>query len=116
MPNYYTRFLNGLGNTAVAITDSHLAVAKRILTLFDGVFFLNQDRDEVSSRIAALLHVSNFTQEVDSPIAKNEHCDPFSEVNQVLHRRYVKDNRIDYELMKWAADHFNITLVERQKL
>lgn len=107
-PNYYTRFLNGLGKSPKDVMDDrHLKIAKRILQNFDAVVFLEQDPEERASRIAEVLGVDSFAMDREKAFTTKEVSDEYRD----LRNRYIQDSGIDYQLYRWAAEHFNATLV-----
>jgi hypothetical protein len=118
LPNYFVRFLNGIGGAASGATHHHLEVAKTVLKKFHHVLFIEQDPSQRDTLLGEVLGVGNFTLPHDHSSAGRRvynyaQFDPNSARNAQLRELYISDNYLDYELYNWAADYFGARIIKK---
>lgn len=114
-PNFYVRMLNGLaGSHPQHLDGGHLQAAREVLRKFHAVIFLEQ---EESQRRQVLKYICSGL-DLDLPAKTNN---PFSNMSHTkgqhtqskvppdpsnYEARFKKENSLDYDLYRWALDHF----------
>ena len=112
-PNYYVRFLNGIGNCDEhgLMTDNHLQNAKTVLEAFDHVFVT--ESNATATEMADYLNAPNpikMPPQSNSKFSKyggnDRHNAP---PTQHFMANFYTTNKLDYQLYMWTLTRHNLS-------